>query len=570
MGQFKRGDHLRTGFRAEPMKPIPKGRKYQMFLILATIVLVGVWIHESSVDCDKHWFSGFRSDYFAKLERRYSWVKYLTTSNETLELLAQWRHHVQDSTCIQVETKTIRILGLPSTTPGNPVRLQSGVIHKIFIVSLDENEEQVCEGGDYYETDLSGERWKSRPPVTDLQNGSYEVLLQVDEGFTGLYEFKVILLYSRFHGLELVEGPSYYFHGGEVLATLELLFEVPQDNAPHEGSSLPQPSLCKDGDYNLTRWSGRWTRSAKNESCVVDTEGRYQCLPPNTPCELPWCEGPLDRVDSNGWVYSAHCRFKLFTADEAWSCLDKKWLFSWGDSTSQHTWQNLLAFVMDYDSINATDVPRRMDREWIRPETHDGKKPEGMRQSFRLTMIYNGAAQEEGQFQGLESLHVDYFRKFLRGFFVKVNETTYKPPDILVMNSGLHDAFYYENPEQFVQKGVSTGVHFWKEILDAIRPHIPQIIYRTSVATAGTARSKQYNPQKIEHYNRLFVEGLMKISPPNFRIVDGFDLTFPWHYDNTYSDGTHYGLKPNLGVPGHHYFVDHMFAHMLLNSICLK
>jgi hypothetical protein len=64
-----------------------------------------------------------------------------------------------------------------------------------------------------------------------------------------------------------------------------------------------------------------------------DAAGRYRCLELDHPCEAPWCDGPLGTLESNGWVYSAHCSFKLFVADASWRCLDGKWLFFWGSSS---------------------------------------------------------------------------------------------------------------------------------------------------------------------------------------------------------------------------------------------
>jgi len=59
---------------------------------------------------------------------------------------------------------------------------------------------------------------------------------------------------------------------------------------------------------------------------------------------------------------------------------------------------------------------------------------------------------------------------------------------------------------------------------------------------------------------------------PTAQFVDAYDLTFPWHYDNNYSDGGHYGRAPGVDFfwhrKPHHYFVDIMLAHLLLNAIC--
>lgn len=109
---------------------------------------------------------------------------------------------------------------------------------------------------------------------------------------------------------------------------------------------------------------------------------------------------------------------------------------------------------------------------------------------------------------------------------------------------------------------------------------VPAIVYRTTVTGAGYAR-EQFghardgvpNPHKMEIYNRIFVERLQQLQLPRFKVVDAFDLTFPWHYDLNCSDGVHYGREPSKTVwkdvqIGHQYFVDLMLVHILLNAVC--
>ena len=55
------------------------------------------------------------------------------------------------------------------------------------------------------------------------------------------------------------------------------------------------------------------------------------------------------------WVYSAHCGFKLYTTEEAWNCLEGRWIFSWGDSNHQDTLKNLLYYVLGCPDA---DIPR--------------------------------------------------------------------------------------------------------------------------------------------------------------------------------------------------------------------
>ncbi|KAB1206666.1 Potassium channel AKT2/3 [Morella rubra] len=64
-------------------------------------------------------------------------------------------------------------------------------------------------------------------------------------------------------------------------------------------------------------------RKGHPSGSVSDIHGRYRCLAPEFPCQRPWCSGLLGLLESNGWVYSAHCAFRLFLQDNGgnwWIC----------------------------------------------------------------------------------------------------------------------------------------------------------------------------------------------------------------------------------------------------------
>ena len=124
-----------------------------------------------------------------------------------------------------------------------------------------------------------------------------------------------------------------------------------------------------------------------------------------------------------------------------------------------------------------------------------------------------------------------------------------------------------------IEQGVNRAVEFWASLLTQINGRIkPRVIYRNTITTATWARAAGFNPQKMEVFNYMFVEKLKK-SQLLWGVVDGFDLTYAWHYDNNCSDGVHYGKPPARGKwygnVGHHYFVDLMLVHILLHAICI-
>nr|KYP58185.1 hypothetical protein KK1_004478 [Cajanus cajan] len=264
---------------------------------------------------------------------------------------------------------------------------------------------------------------------------------------------------------------------------------------------------------------------------------------------------------SNGWVYSTHCSFKLYSAESAWNCLKNRWIFFWGDSNHVDTIRNMLNFVLDLPEIHA--VPRRFDMNFSNP-----KEPS---QTVRITSIFNGHWNETQNYLGLDSLRDEGFQDLLRKYF---SEDTI--PDTVIMNSGLHDGVHWRNIRAF-SAGADYAASFWGDVMKAVRQRglaWPRVFYRTTVATGGYARSLAFNPNKMEVFNGVLLEKLKQAGVVS-GVIDNFDMTFPWHFDNRCNDGVHYGRAPAKmkwrdGEIGHQYFVDLMLAHVLLNALCAR
>ena len=473
-----------------------------------------------------------------------SWISVELEPNLTSNLLARWLAPGGEP-CREIRSVEIAIPGLDGR---QLIELPAGETHEFVFNALYDAGKPSCLGGDYFETDLSGETWKSRPVVKDFGNGSYSLSLQVHPDFSGDYNLSITLLYRHFEGLKL--SPARFAYNKE-LRRIPIKFY----NAT---SQLPQLQTCRKSDFSRELWAGRWTRHGRNDDCQISNDGRYRCLPPNFPCRNPWCDGALGMLESNGWVYSAHCSFRLFSADSAWNCLKNRWIFFWGDSNHVDTVRNILNFILN---LPTESVPRRFDMNFTNP-----KNPT---QTVRITSIFNGHWNETLNYQGLNSLKNDAFRDLLKSYF---NESTV--PDTIIMNSGLHDGIYWHNLRGFTV-GARDAAAFWAEIMESIRRRgltPPEVIYRTTVATGGYARTMAFNPSKMEAFNWVVLDKL-KTAGLLSGVIDDFDMTFPWHFDNRCSDGVHYGRKPAKmkwrdGLIGHQYFVDIMLAHVLLNALC--
>ncbi|KAL4205467.1 hypothetical protein AMTRI_Chr01g114760 [Amborella trichopoda] len=475
----------------------------------------------------------------------FEWISFPEENNVTARFLESMSGATAPAFCRDTKTESVTVSGLEVA---GKLRLTAGKIHTFAVSAYDIAGKPRCSGGDYFETDLSGASWKSRPPLQDNGNGSYTLSLQVHPDFAGDHVLSIVLLFRNYQGMK--RFPERWAVRKEVF-NKTLRFE----NNGFRNNGPEALKTCGKEDFRRGLWSGRWTRLARSEPCEIDASGRFRCLRPSHPCRKPWCSGPLGSLESNGWVYSAHCSFRLYNAKDAWKCLRNRWIFFWGDSNHVDTLRNLLNFVLNRPDV--ASVARRFDLNFTNPD-----KPS---ETVRITSIFNGHHNETLNYLGLDSLHNENFRNLLRSYF-----TGESVPDAMVMNSGLHDGVNYRNPKAFAEAATMAAA-FWAEVL--VGRHV-EVFYRTTVAAGGHARALSFNPHKMEVYNWMALEKLRERGVVN-GVVDGFDMTYPWHYDNRCSDGVHYGRAPARarwrdGLVGHQYFVDLMLAHVLLDALCAK
>ncbi|KAK9161281.1 hypothetical protein Syun_007622 [Stephania yunnanensis] len=297
-----------------------------------------------------------------------SWISVDSDPNFTSNLLSQWLAPGGEP-CRDSKTSEIAIQNLDSI-----LQFYTGEVHELMIQALDGDGKPKCIGGDYFETDLSSQSWKSRPPIKDFSNGSYSIKLQVHPRFPGLYNLTIVLLFRRFEGLKL--SPERFAVQKQLLNLSINFINFNSSSSP----TIPQLHQCRRTDFARQIWSGRWTRHARNDNCRIDRDGRFRCLDGHHKCEKTWCYGSLAAIESNGWVYSAHCSFMVFSQLQAWNCLRNRWIFFWGDSNHVDSIRNMLNFVLGLPHIKS--VPRRFDTNFTNPFNPS--------QSVRITSIFNG------------------------------------------------------------------------------------------------------------------------------------------------------------------------------------
>jgi hypothetical protein len=94
-------------------------------------------------------------------------------------------------------------------------------------------------------------------------------------------------------------------------------------------------------------------------------------------------------------------------------------------------------------------------------------------------------------------------------------------------------------------------------------------IWRGPPAPAGVVRKwGGMNPVRVGLFSRLSSHILRKQFAWR-NLLDFYDLSYPWHFDNLVSDGGHYGRGPDLGADFKKTsFVDDMSGQSILNAIC--
>jgi hypothetical protein len=248
--------------------------------------------------------------------------------------------------------------------------------------------------------------------------------------------------------------------------------------------------------------------------------------------------------------------------------------------------------------------------------------------SFRLGGIYNGAPTDPDRNYGLATVYHSGWRGRHEAHWGALAAAGGGGggafPTALVLNSGLHDGLRFFGHKFLLKDYLAVSadmVAFWGGLRNASRSSArsgsgsgsggacaPRVFWTHTVAPGGGAREMKSNPQKMEFFNRLMVGRLLEASggsgggggsgekkpqrrprqhpscPRPFQVpveeaagsaawdfIDTFDMTFPFHWDNSATDGGHYGRWSCDGSPQRRCdSVDLMVLQVLLNGLCSK
>ena len=270
----------------------------------------------------------------------------------------------------------------------------------LTLTARDKRGGRMCDGGDYFEVELTGESFKARPRTVDEGDGTYSVELVVpnEARFAGPYVTSITLLFTRYAGLTMSrswKGDRYYKRprhvrlvwaqscdgggskgggGGERRGSNQRL--LARLESAHRGAAALEPTIDTVVARRLPSGAQREPRGSRTAAAAALSSP----LPPepvscrnfsftqyplwggywvNTAalggaCEPPHCTGDAGRLgpEAGGWVYRhAHCYFHLFSVSEARQCLRGKWVAQFGDSNHQDTGRNLAHYVLESEPV---------------------------------------------------------------------------------------------------------------------------------------------------------------------------------------------------------------------------
>lgn len=252
---------------------------------------------------------------------------------------------------------------------------------------------------------------------------------------------------------------------------------------------------------------------------------------------------------------------------------------------------------------NGTNPEREGERVWrVGPANFGAFIDDAGRfnMTFRIGNVYNGAPSESGQNWGMAVIYHEGWKRKHSDRFARFREQA-SLPDVVFVNTGLHDGLRFN--EHFSacmdhELCLADMLPFWAtlrnmSLLDTPATCGARMIWRNSVAPGGFTRVLPSNPMKMEFFNAQVVRELLELNAhlpsrtataaadtaaacpgktttgSSWSFLDMYDMTFPFHFDNAWNDGGHYGRWNCIGNSLDRCdLVDLMQIHVLLNGLC--
>lgn len=423
--------------------------------------------------------------------------------------------------------------------------------------------------GAHFEVLLHSHQFRYRPLIEDMNDGNYTLTISVP-GFSwlaGRYTLEIYLLCSGGGGVanDHFVGPS--------------LVDVRSLDFVRVNSMNPPDHPCGLEIWKQPVWSGYWIiQPAMSLSDAVGYERQFQ------ETIMPLLDDPkIFPSNPNRWIYRLKtCFFPVRAASRSQFYINSSWIFMHGDSNMQDTTRNLAlnALQLIEDSaalsllhsspISLRTVDRTSDLILHNDSMH-----------YRSSIINNGAYPPSYNYQGLLVYNNPDFLKSLKDAWMKEVPSPYGHPFHYPSLMYVNDAALHGAQDTWGPVGLISYIGMFH---DATLPALEDLhrlsmkvmsnvtnqlqkqtmwLWRTTITPAGNSRIMPANPHKVEILNHLIVQEVQEHSRKDqhniqWSFIDAFDITYPWHFDNSLSDGGHYGRYGNS-------MVDDMLVQVLLH-----
>jgi hypothetical protein len=481
---------------------------------------------------------------------------------------------------LRTDPKQTRVFGLKAL-------YEPGVQYEFYLESRDAAGKRRCAGGDVYEVMLYSGTYRQRCPVTDHRNGSYTVDVSVrDPSFFGGLSVRVDLLFDNGHDMD--ESYDVWTHN--------FLWAV-AEQVPNSPFSI---MVCKGCDADAVHAHTRYVHVPQRFCSVTPTKRRKGAAAadakhsfPFTPAEpgywtrldvgvacheTPHCLRGSPPGRSEGWVYSpARCKLRMFSVRDAWRCLDKKWLYVAGDSTTVQTLANMVSGFLGVrhpllDSVKDGAFPTAFSNPFSTSvlslnkagagRNDDAREPPGRRNfdiiykkprrhsipaaTFRVTHVYNGHPTDDalGDMGLLSYRFPEHRAKYSN---VVDRAWPGRVPSLVLATSGINDAGFLASDFVDRQKHLSgmdeltflkANVREFARHMAELRANmsaagavVPPLVWRNNPAASGLARLKVVNPGRMDRYNQVVHDALKRDSSAWPDYINWYDMTYPFHFD---------------------------------------
>eukprot|EP00759_Apiculatamorpha_spiralis_P007896 PhF_6_TR14959/c0_g1_i2/m.23479 len=508
----------------------------------------------------------------------------------------------------QQHNRTVDLrIHFPSEIPSS---IPCGSLHRFWIESLASDDGTVrCKGRDVIDVLIqSGRSRYAVERIMDLENGIYEVWWYVpDASLIDPAEHITICVDVVLTNLD--DGVQFALNLSTLGKTYSMvLFQNREARA--------FPVACVINTTTGYRAEDRMKLNCKNihlfPLCKRKSSAQQQILPLCTRKhkQISWpgsFHPPNREVTSQGWehplwYYPQQCRLRYWNQTDAETCLQRKWLLGWGDSTLKQALSNLLEYHLNFsvipgifmESYDRNKTLSRLEklqhrqyrnpkrtrsylpnffryRQWDRILNLTNKTSESVP---RVTMAWGGCYGRLDQ-ANPESCHPRgkvglLNRDFLNETFTTSIAEGKRLPDMILLSHQLWQ--YPRHDEPFFIKLIKESLQWLLSYYDTAKQQYPLIIWNNVPTKSNEWKYNRCRipPQSFDQHTSwtlhdYFHTGATESHRNAVVFFDRYVMTYPFHNheDGFVHTGWHYGSTWGMcltGLAHRRYLYDPLFG----------